>query len=115
MAAWKQQGLNIAWVDLVVSNTNGGGTADVHAAQVWMQKHNFKNVYVMADPGYKLIPPGKTSIGTPSFVIVDPRTQQVTTWQEGAYPESAPNNQHKVVEKLAIKNRDADLAAGAGQ
>lgn len=83
----------------MISNTTGGGMADVNAAKVWRDKHNFKNSWVVADPGFSLVPPNKTSIGTPTFVVVDPRTQTVVDWYEGTFPDP-----HKVAADLAKKN-----------
>jgi hypothetical protein len=113
LAEWRAQGLNVQWVDLIVSGTNGSGKGTPESARAWMEKFKFTTVNVVADPQYQLIKPGMTSIGTPSFIIVDPRTMKVVKWQEGVAPDSAPGNQHSVIENLAKKNRD--LAAGIGQ
>jgi hypothetical protein len=98
LAAWRAKGYGVEWVTTLVTGTDGQSPANVEAAKVWRDKHAFSTVHVMADPGYKLLPPGKSSFGTPSYVIVDPRTQSVVAWMEGL------GGQDPVIEATAAKN-----------
>ncbi len=105
MANWRQQGLDIEWIDVVVTDVDGQSAPKPSSAQVWRDKHKFTHVNVVADASGSLLPPGTTSYGTPSFVLVDPRTQQVIMWSQGGVgPEG---DIHKVAEALAKKNAAA--------
>lgn len=83
LGAWQDEGLHVEWVTALVTGPDGQSAPSVEGAQVWREKFNFSRVHVVADPGYQLLPPGKSGFGTPSFVIVDPRTQEVVDWREG--------------------------------
>lgn len=98
LAAWRAKGYGVAWVTTLVTGPDGAGPPTVAGAKEWRDKHNFKTVHVVADPGYQLLPSGKSSFGTPSFVVVDPRTQTVVKWLEGLGAQDA------VVEATAQKN-----------
>ncbi len=102
MAGWRAQGLNIEWVDVIVTDTDGVHPPKPSSAQAWRDKHNFKHVTVVADASGSLLPPGTTSYGTPSFVVVDPRTQKVVMWSQGAV--GPDGDVHKVAEALAKQN-----------
>jgi hypothetical protein len=101
LAAWRAEGLNVQWVTTLVTAADGQSPPNVDGAKVWRDKHKLESVHVVADPGYQLLPPGKQGFGTPSFVIVDPRTQTVVAWREGL------GGQDGIIEATAKKNADA--------
>lgn len=105
LAAWRAKGYDVEWVTTLVTGVNGSGPASPDAAKVWRDQHAFTTVNVVADTSYQLLPPGKNSFGTPSFVIVDPRTQTVVKWQEGLV--TGPGGHDSIIESLAAKNSGA--------
>lgn len=102
LATWRAEGLGVAWVTVLVSAPDGASPATTEGAKIWREKHGFQNVHVVADPSYQLLPPGKQSFGTPSFVVVDPRTQTVVKWQEGL--AMGPGGQDETIVAVAKKN-----------
>jgi len=101
LAGWRAEGLNVQWVTTLVTSTDGQSPPNVEGAKVWRDKFKLESVHVVADPGYQLLPPGKQGFGTPSFVVVDPRTQTVVAWQEGL------GGQDGIIESTAKKNAAA--------
>ncbi|MBM4377043.1 MAG: hypothetical protein FJ095_18325 [Deltaproteobacteria bacterium] len=98
LAKWRAEGLSVVWVTALVTAPDGQGKATTEGAKIWRDKFALEHVHVVADPGYQLLPSGKGTFGTPSFVIVDPRTQKVVKWLEGAGAHDA------AIESLAQKN-----------
>lgn len=80
MQAWQNQGLKIKAATMLVDGPSGG-TPTTADAQLWKNQYGLQSIYVVADPGYSLVP--GTTVGTPQTTIVDPRTMQVVFLQEG--------------------------------
>jgi hypothetical protein len=96
---WKAQGLNVAWVTLLVDNPdNSKPPTDVGAKQ-WRDQHGLDSVYVAADPTTSMVPSGTTSFGTPMFNVVDPRTMEVVKHQMGS-----GGTVESKIEEIAKKN-----------
>lgn len=98
LAKWRDEGLHVEWVTALVTAPDGQSPATTEGAKIWRDKFGLKSVHVVADPGYQLLPSGKSSFGTPSYVIVDPRTHTVVKWQEGF------GGQDETIEATAKKN-----------
>ena len=80
MQTWRNQELGIVWIVLMIDNPNGG-SASLSGAETWKDYWGLDSPAVAADPNYQFVP--GNSVGTPQLSIVDPRTMEVISVQEG--------------------------------
>jgi len=100
MQSWLAQDLGIRWITLLLDNQLEG-PPDAGGAKIWKEQYGLADVSVFADPGFSMVP--GSSVGTPQFTIIDPRTMTVTFLQEGTDGISHIN----AVEMLAQTNKAA--------
>ena len=70
---WKAQGLNVAWVTLLVDNPDNSKPPTEDGAKQWRDQFGLNSVYVAPDASTSMVPAGTTKFGTPMFTVVDPR------------------------------------------
>jgi hypothetical protein len=99
MQAWIAQDLGIRWITLLLDDPNEGPPT-ANGAKVWKEQYGLADAAVYADPGFSMVP--GSSVGTPQFTLIDPRTMTVTFLQEGF-----GGNEAMVAEQLAMANKAA--------
>jgi hypothetical protein len=93
------QDLGIVVVTLLLDSQNEGPPS-AEGAQAWKNQFGLSTIFVVADPGFSLV--DGSSVGTPMFKVVDPRTMTVVYKQEGS-AGGGPNDP-KEQELLALAN-----------
>jgi hypothetical protein len=96
MKAWKEQGLGVRWVMLMVDDPDEGPPS-IEGVKKWKDKYGLASVDVVVDQSFSFVTGG--TVGTPMLVLVDPRTMVIQDKQEGF-----SGNYSKLV-SLAQKNQ----------
>jgi len=100
MTKWKNQGLGIQWVTLMVDDP-GNAKPTLQGSANWINAFGIKSAYVAPDTKYSMVG-GGGSFGTPLQTVIDPRTMKVYYRQEG-YSGSFPQ-----LESLAAQNKQSN-------
>ena len=81
MTEWNvTQGLGIVWMTLLLDDPNEGPPTGA-GVTTWKTNFGLNSSFIGADPGFSMVV--GSSVGTPMFTVIDPRTMTVAFKMEG--------------------------------